>query len=225
MDEGGFILDYLMPAGSSLADTNRVIGGVEQLLRQVPEVESTSRRTGLQLGLAAVTEANTGDISVRLKRDRSRSGEEVIADVRSRVNTKYPTLDTDFIQVLQDQIGDLSSSPDPIEIKLYSQNYDLLKQWGPIIGAAIKTLPGIKDVKNGIENTISGPAVVFEVDQTAAARSGFTPQEVELDASAIFQGEPVPLPLIVNDRPYTMRVRFPDERAPVARFDSEHGTG
>ena len=209
MDEGGFILDYLMPAGSSLADTNKVVGGVERMLREVPEVDSTSRRTGLQLGFAAVTEANTGDITVRLKRDRSRSGEEVIADVRERVNKRYPTLDTDFIQVLQDQIGDLSSSPDPIEIKLFSQNFELLKQWGPKLGAALKALPGIKDVKNGIENTVSGSAVVFDVDQTVAARAGFTPQEIELDASAIFQGEPVPLPLILNDRPYTMRVRFP----------------
>ncbi len=210
MDEGGFILDYLMPAGSSLADTNRVVGSVERMLHQVPEVDATSRRTGLQLGFQAVTEANTGDISVRLKRGM-RSTEEVIADFRAKVNTRYPTLDTDFIQILQDQIGDLSSSPDPIEIKLFSQNFELLKQWGPKIGAAIKTVPGVKDVKNGIENTVSGSAVVFDVDQTVAARSGFTPQEIELDASAIFQGEPVPLPLILNDRPYTMRVRFPPD--------------
>ncbi len=210
MDEGGFILDYLMPAGSSLADTNRVVGSVERMLGDVPEVDSTSRRTGLQLGLAAVTEANSGDISVRLKRGM-RSTEEVIADFRAKVNKRYPTLDTDFIQILQDQIGDLSSSPDPIEIKLFSTNFELLKQWGPKLGAALKTVPGVKDVKNGIENTISGSAVIFDVDQTTAARAGFTPQEIELDASAIFQGEPVPLPLILNDRPYTMRVRFPPE--------------
>jgi len=210
MDEGGFILDYLMPAGSSLADTNRVVGGVEKMLHQIPEVDATSRRTGLQLGLAAVTEANSGDISVRLKRGR-RSTQQVIADFRAQVNKRYPTLDIEFIQVLQDQIGDLSSSPDPIELKLFSTNFELLKQWGPKIGAALKTVPGVKDVKNGIENTISGPAVIFDVDQTVAARSGFTPQEIELDASAIFQGEPVPLPLVLNDRPYTMRVRFPPD--------------
>jgi multidrug efflux pump subunit AcrB len=82
MDEGGFILDYLMPAGSSLADTNQVLLGVEQVLKATPEVESTSRRTGLQLGLAAVTEANNGDFSVRLKRDRDRDVEEIISDIR-----------------------------------------------------------------------------------------------------------------------------------------------
>ena len=211
MDEGGFILDYLMPAGSSLADTNRVIAGVEGILNKVPEVASTSRRTGLQLGLAAVTEANTGDISVKLKRKRSRGVQEVIADVRSKVNEQYPTLDTDFVQVLQDMIGDLSSSPDPIEVKLYSQNPDLLSQWAPRVADTIKKIKGVVDVKNGIENTISGPGITFSVNPSVVARSGFTPQEVELDISAILQGEPVPTPVIVNGRPYTLRVRFPKE--------------
>ena len=84
MDEGGFILDYLMPAGSSLDDTNQVLLGVEKILKATPEVESTSRRTGLQLGLAAVTEANRGDFSVKLKRDRDRAIDEVISDVRAQ---------------------------------------------------------------------------------------------------------------------------------------------
>jgi multidrug efflux pump subunit AcrB len=208
MDEGGFILDYLMPAGSSLADTDRVLVGVEKILHSIPEVEGTSRRTGLQLGLAAVTEANTGDISVKLKADRKRGVDEVISDVREKVNTQFPQLDTDFIQVLQDMIGDLTSSPDPIEIKLFSENLELLKVWAPKVGEAIKAVPGVKDVKNGIENTISGPALTFEVDQSIAARAGFTPQELELAASALYQGEPAPNPVIVNNRPYTLRVRF-----------------
>ncbi len=217
MDEGGFVLDYLMPAGSSLADTNRVLVSVEKIIHSVPEVESTSRRTGLQLGLATVTEANTGDISVMLKSKRSRGVEEVIADVRDRVNKQFPQLDTDFHQVLEDMIGDLTSSPDPIEIKLFSENLDLLKKWGPKVADAIKTISAVKDVKNGVEDTISGPALTFVVDQAVAARTGFTPQEVELDASAIFQGEPAPAPIIANNRPYTLRVTFPPEtRASLA---------
>jgi CzcA family heavy metal efflux pump len=211
MDEGGFIVDYLMPAGSSLADTDRVLGGVEKILESTPEVQSTSRRTGLQLGLAAVTEANTGDISVKLKRKRDRRIEEVIADVREQINKQYPQLDVEFIQLLQDMIGDLTSSPEPIQIKLFSENADLLAQWAPKIGDKIKTIPGVTDVKNGIENTISGPALTMNVDPIVAARAGFTPQEVEVDASAILQGEPAPTPVVVNSRPYTMRVRFPPE--------------
>src|SRR5581483_3152124 len=93
MDEGGFILDYVMPAGSSLESTGKVLDHVERILRATPEVESTSRRTGLQLGLAAVTEANTGDISVKLKRDRKRDIEDVIADVRGKIKKAEPVVD------------------------------------------------------------------------------------------------------------------------------------
>jgi CzcA family heavy metal efflux pump len=210
MDEGGFILDYLMPAGSSLEDTNAVLLEVEKVLKATPEVESTSRRTGLQLGLAAVTEANSGDFSVRLKRDRSRGIDEVISDIRAKVNERFPQLDVEFIQLLQDQIGDLTSSPEPIEIKLFSPDPALLKVWGPKIADTIKKIKNIADVKDGIENTVSGPAIMMNVDPVVAARSGFTPQEIELDASAILQGEPATTPVVVNDRAYTIRVRFPE---------------
>ena len=212
MDEGGFIVDYLTPAGSSLEETNRVVTGVEAILRATPEVESTSRRTGLQLGLATVTEAHRGDISVKLKRDRKRSTDEVMADVREKVTTRYPEpmIQVEFPELLQDMIGDLTTStPEPIAIKLFSQDPALLRQWAPQVGDAIKKIKGIVDVLNGIDNTISGPATQFQVDPSVAARAGFTPQEIELDASAIMQGEPATTPVVVNDRAYNIRVRFP----------------
>jgi CzcA family heavy metal efflux pump len=211
MDEGGFIVDYIMPAGSSLADTNRVVTHVEQILRATPEVESTSRRTGLQLGIFFVTEANTGDISVKLKRPPRRSAEDVIADVRAKINKAEPVLDVEFPQLLQDMIGDLQGAPEPCVIKLFSQDPAVLDQWAPRVGDAIKKIPGVVDELNGIENTISGPARVFNVDPAVVARAGFTPQEVELDTSAILQGEPATTPVVVNDRPYTIRVRFPEQ--------------
>jgi multidrug efflux pump subunit AcrB len=210
MDEGGFIVDYIMPAGSSLDETNRVITTVEQILRSTPEVESTSRRTGLQLGFATVTEANTGDIAVKLKRARDRSGDDVIAEVREKINKQAPMLDVEFVQLLQDMIGDLTNAPEPIAIKLFAQDPALLATWAPRVGEAIKKLHGVVDVLNGIENTISGPATTFHVDAEMAARAGFTPQEIELDASAIMQGEPAPTPVVLNDRAYTIRVRFPE---------------
>jgi len=210
MDEGGFILDYIMPAGSALADTNRVLLGVEKILASTPEVESTSRRTGMQLGLAAVTESNTGDFSVRLKRDRDRAIDEIISEVREKVNQQYPQLDVEFIQVLQDMIGDLTSSPEPIELKLFSTDPKILEEWAPKIADRIKKIKEVADVKDGIENTVSGSAIVMNVDPVIAARSGFTPQEIELDASAILQGEPSTTPVVVNDHAYTIRVRFPD---------------
>ena len=210
MDEGGFILDYIMPGGSSLAETNRVISRVEEILRAIPEVASTSRRTGLQLGLAQVTEANTGDISVKLKRERKRTVEEVIAEVRGKVTDELPILQVEFVQLLQDMIGDLTSAPEPIEIKLFSQNPALLREWAPRVGEELKKIHGVVDVLNGIDNTISGPTLTFKVNPVVAARAGFTPEEIEIDASAIIQGEPAPAPVVLNDRPYTVRVRYPE---------------
>jgi multidrug efflux pump subunit AcrB len=209
MDEGGFVIDYIMPAGSSLAETNRVVGHVEQMLREVPEVESTSRRTGLQLGLAAVTEANTGDILVKLKAKRDRDIEEIITDVRADIKQQEPALDIEFVQVLQDMIGDLTSAPEPIQIKLFSQDPKQLDEWAPKVADAIGKIKGVVDILNGIENTISGPAVTFQVDPSVAARAGFTAEETALDASAILEGEPAPTPVVANDRAYTLRVRFP----------------
>jgi CzcA family heavy metal efflux pump len=209
MDEGGFIVDYIMPAGSSLAETNRVITHIEKILRATPEVENTSRRTGLQLGLAQITEANTGDISVKLKRDRKRTGQEVIAEVRDKIKKAEPVCDIEIPQLLQDMIGDLTSAPEPVVIKLFAQDGALLTQWATSVGDTIKKMPGVVDELNGIENTISGPARTFTVDPVAAARSGFSAQELELDASAVLQGEPASAPVVVNDRSYTIRVRFP----------------
>ena len=222
MDEGGFIVDYIMPAGSSLAETNRVVSHVERIIQSTPDVENTSRRTGMQLGLATVTEANTGDLTVKLKRDRKRGSEEVISDVRAKIKAAEPVLDVEFPQLLQDMIGDLTSAPEPVVIKLFSQDPDLLRGWAPQVAAAIKKIPGVVDVLDGIENTISGTAMMFKVDPVVTARSGFTPQEVEQDASAILQGEPATTPVVTNDRSYTIRVRFPPETR--ATLDSIRNT-
>ena len=208
MDEGGFVLDYVMPAGSSLEETNRVLLHVDRILHRIPEVTTTSRRTGLQMGLAAVTEANTGDFTVMLTDHRSRGIDEVMEDARQQIRAAEPELDIEFTQVLQDMIGDLSNAPEPVQIKLFSPNADLLTQLGPRVGDAISKVPGVVDVENGIDNTVSGPATNFQVDPGIAARLGFTTAEVATDATSILDGIPTPDPLIENARPYTVRVRL-----------------
>jgi CzcA family heavy metal efflux pump len=210
MDEGGFTLDYWTPAGSSLTETDRMVSAMEKILAATPEVESSSRRTGLELGLAAVTEANRGDILVKLKKNRSRSIDDVIEDVRAQVAAREPAVRVEFVQVLQDMIGDLTSAPEPVEIKLFSQDPAVLEAWAPKVAATIGKLNGVVDVLDGIENTISGPAVVFQVNPSTAARAGFTPEEVATDAAAILEGEPATTPVVNNDRAYVVRVRFPE---------------
>ncbi len=163
------------------------------------------------MGLAAVTEANTGDFTVKLKAKRSRGIDEVMEDVRQQIKTTEPELDVEFTQVLQDMIGDLSNAPEPIQIKLFADDPELLAQLGPRVGDAIGKIDGVVDVENGIDNTISGPATNFQVDPVVAARLGFTPAEVSEDATAILDGIATTDPLIANGRPYTIRVRLGDE--------------
>jgi len=213
-DEGGFVLDYVMPPGSSLQETDRVMGQLEAILRATPEVESTSRRTGLELGLAAVTEPNTGDIAVKLKAKRSRGVDEIISDVRAKVTSSQPGLDVEFIQVLQDMIGDLTGAPEPVVVKLFSQDPELLATWAPQVAEALeKTTVGgntpIVDVEDGIANTTSGPAVRFTVNPEATDRAGFTPEELGTISVAMVEGEPAAAPVLMNGRPYPIRVRFP----------------
>ncbi|HVP49848.1 MAG TPA: efflux RND transporter permease subunit, partial [Candidatus Bathyarchaeia archaeon] len=211
MDEGGFILDYLTPPGTSLQESNRMLLHIEKMLRETPEVESTSRRTGLELGLAAVTEANRGDFAVKLKRKRSRGVDEVMAYLREKIAREEPAVEVEFVQLTQDMIGDLSNSPEPVQIKMFSPDGALLEEWAPKVADEIKKIDGVVDVRDGIENSISGPATVFRVNPTIAARAGFTPEEVSVDATAVLQGEPADTPLIAQDIPYTIRVRYPGE--------------
>jgi CzcA family heavy metal efflux pump len=210
MDEDSFVVDYIMPAGSYLAETNRVVSHVVSILNSLPEVATTARRTGLQLGLAAVTEANTGDISVQLKPNRARTTEEIIADARARISQAEPGIDIDFGQILQDMIGDLTSAPQPVDIKLFSDNEAELKKWAPLVADHVSKVNGVVDLLNGIENTVSGPALVYKLNPRTTAIAGFTPEEVETDATAILDGEVASTPLIVNSRAYNIRVRFPE---------------
>ena len=227
MDEGGFILDYVMPPGSSLQETNRVVTHVENIIKSFPEVENTSRRTGLQLGLAAVTEPNTGDIAVKLKDGKRRPIDDIIADVRAKVTTEEPALDVEFTQVLQDMISDLTGAPEPIVVQLFSPDADQLAAWAPRVADALGRIQinykkPVVDVEDGIDNTTSGPAVVFTVNPAAAAKAGFTTDQLTTVASAIVDGEPTTAPVIIDQKPYTLRVRYP--AASRASLDAMNNT-
>ena len=226
MDEGSFILDYVTPPGSSLEETNRMVSHMVQIIRSTPEVKSTSRRTGLQLGLAAVTEANTGDISADLKTDRSRDIWTIMNEIRTKIARAEPAVDIEFTQKLQDMIGDLTSAPQPIDIMMFSPDADLLNQWAPRVADAIGNIQvsgvhPVVDIDNGIDSTTSGPAVSFQVDAAKAAHSGFSPQDLADEATAMLDGVTAMQPVVVNDRPYTVRIRYPaDVRSSLSRMNN-----
>jgi multidrug efflux pump subunit AcrB len=216
MDEGSFIIDYVTPPGSSLEETNRMILHIEKIVRSVPEVASISRRTGLQLGLAAVTEANTGDISVDLKTNRSRDVWQIIDEIRAKVTQEEPAVSVDFVQKLQDMIGDLTSAPQPIDIMMFNSNAQLLDEWAPRVADAIGNIQvgghhPIVDIDNGIDSTTSGPAVSYRVNMAISSHAGFSPQDVADEATAMLDGVTAAQPMVVSDRPYTVRIRYPQD--------------
>jgi multidrug efflux pump subunit AcrB len=216
MDEGSFIIDYVTPPGSSLEETNRMITHILSIVRSVPEVASTSRRTGLQLGLAAVTEANTGDISVDLKTDRSRDIWSIMDDVRAKIAQSEPAVEVEFTQKLQDMIGDLTSSPQPIDIMMFSPDAKLLEEWAPQVADAIGKIKvggrnPVVDIDNGIESTTSGPAISYQVNMAKAAHVGFTPQGLADETEAMLDGVKAAQPVVIDDRPYAVRIRYPEQ--------------
>ena len=175
MDEGGFILDYKTPAGTSLTETDRVLRQVEQILKSTPEVDTWSRRTGLQLG-GGITEANTGDFFIRLKQPPRRGIEAVMEDVRTRIKQHVPGLQIETAQLMEDLIGDLTSVPQPIEIKLYSDNQQTLEQTAAKVQHAIEQVPGVVEVKSGI--VLAGDALDIQVDRVKAALEGAAPDSI-----------------------------------------------
>jgi multidrug efflux pump subunit AcrB len=178
MDEGGFVLDYLAAPGTSLSETDRLVRQVEAILRQTPEVQTYSRRTGLQLG-GGLTEANEGDLFVRLKPLPRRASEEIVDEVRQRILREVPGLEIEMVQVMEDLIGDLVANPQPIEIVLGSEDAAALRGAATAVAHAIGGVAGVVDVKDGIN--LAGDALQVLIDPQRAALEG-------LDADAIARG-------------------------------------
>jgi len=174
-DEGGFVIDYWAPPGTSLTETSRQLDAAEKILSANPDVESYSRRLGTEMGMF-VTEAYRGDFAVKLKRDRKHSTQEVIAELRHTYNAQFPAFRWDFPGILTDIIGDLQMTPDPIEIKLFSPDLKWLQQAAPRVEAEIKKIPGVVDTFDGLTET--GPSINFRVRAADAARFGLSVQDI-----------------------------------------------
>jgi len=184
-DEGGFILDYRAPPGTSLTETDRILRQVEAILRATPEVATYSRRTGLQLG-GGLTESNEGDFFVRLHPPPRRGIEAVIDDVRSQVEEKVPGVEIELLQLMEDLIGDLTAVPQPIEVKLFADDGAVLAELAPKIAAQIGQIAGVVDVNPGIKP--AGDALVVRVDRDRAALEGVDPEAVARSLSDLVSG-------------------------------------
>lgn len=185
IDEGGFILDYVAPPGMSLTETDRLIRQVEAVLQDTPDVLTYSRRTGGQLG-GGLTEPNTGDFFVRLKASGRRPIEAVMDEVRGKVQAGVPGLEIETAQLMEDLIGDLTAVPQPIEVKLYSDNVALLQQTGPKVADAIAKVRGVAEVKSGV--VIAGDGLDIRVDPARAELEGIDAAEASKQLEALLSG-------------------------------------
>ena len=188
MDEGAIVLDYLSPPGTSLDETDRILKEVEKIIVRIPEVETYSRRSGAQMGFF-ITEPNNGDYLIHLRQDRKRSTEEVIDDIRQRVEATQPALQIDFGQVIGDMLGDLMASVQPIEIKIFGTNQDKLNELAVQVASEIEGIEGVADVFDGI--TIAGPSIEVIPDHNKLVQFNVTPESFQFQLQTIIEGNVV----------------------------------
>ncbi len=172
MDEGAIVLDFDSPPGTSLEETEVMLTKVDQIIDKIPEVQSYSRRTGTQMGFF-ITEPSRGDYLIRLKDQRNKNTEEVIDEIRKQIEAKIPVLIVDFGQVIGDMLGDLMSSVQPIEIKLFGNDIAQIHDYAKKVATVVENVPGTADVFDGI--VIAGPSVFVNPDFAKLSQFQLTP--------------------------------------------------
>lgn len=225
MDEGGFVLDYVAPAGTSLTDVDNLIKQVETILLATPEVDTFSRRTGAQLG-GGLTEANSGDFFVKLKPLPRRPIDAVMTEVRNKIGTNVPALDTNTALLMEDLIGDLTSVPQPVEIKIYGDDQTKLTEIAGSVAKAIGGVQGLVSILDGI--VLAGDALTITVDRELAQLNGLDPAQVTLQVNALLSGD-LPTQITQGINVMDVRVRLPaNERQTIediSRFELRNASG
>jgi CzcA family heavy metal efflux pump len=185
MDEGSIVLDYKSPPGTSLEETDRILQEVEKIIIRIPEVKAYSRRTGTEMGFF-ITEPNNGDYLIQLNKNRKRTTEEVIEDIRTRVEATQPALQIDFGQVFGDMLGDLMASVQPVEVKIFGTDRKKLEEYSRQVSEIVDQVDGAADVFDGI--IITGPYVNVEPEAANVARFGLTPASLQFQVQTSLEG-------------------------------------
>ncbi len=188
MDEGSIVFDYNSPPGTSLEETDRILREVEKILITIPEIEAYSRRTGTQMGFF-ITEPNRGDYLIQLKKKRDKTTEEVISDIRKKVEATQPSLRIDFGQVIGDMLGDLMTSVQPIEVKIFGNDQTKLQALSKQVASLVSKVEGTADVFDGI--VIAGPSINIEPNNSTLAQYGITPLNLQYQLQTSLEGNVV----------------------------------
>ncbi|MDE3249594.1 MAG: efflux RND transporter permease subunit [Bacteroidota bacterium] len=208
MDEGSIVLDYASPPGTSLDETDRMLREAEKLIVSVPEVNTYSRRTGTQMGFF-ITEPNTGDYLIQLKSNRKRSTEEVITDIRKKIEASQPSLRIDFGQVIGDMLGDLMTSVQPVEIKIFGDNPVQLQALSKNVAEVVDKVEGAADVFDGI--VIAGPSVSVVPDYARLAQFGLNPSSLQFQLQTSLEGN-IAGSVLEKEQQTPLRLVYPGSR-------------
>lgn len=204
MDEGSIILDYESPPGTSLEETDRMLKEVEKIIIKIPEVEAYSRRTGTQMGFF-ITEPNRGDYLIQLKKDRSKTSNDIIDEIRQKVEGTQPALRIDFGQVIGDMLGDLMSSVSPIEVKIFGDNQAELQKIAKKVNAIVEKVKGTADVFDGI--VLAGPSINIVPNYRQLAQYGITPADLQFQLQTALEGNVIGN-LLENERVTPIRLIY-----------------
>ena len=206
VDEGGFVMDYFTPPGTSLTETGREMAQVDAIVSAIPEVATFSRRLGTGLG-GGLGESYHGDYFVRLHASHKRSTTQVMDLVLAQVHERVPGVRVEVSQLMEDLIGDLTSVPQPIEIKLFSTDPSALIAQARAVAAAIAKVHGVVEVKSGV--ALAGDAIDIRIDPVRAAVEGMTADAITRQVDIALSGS------VVTQIPQVkkfvgVRVRLPD---------------
>ncbi|HEV8385167.1 MAG TPA: efflux RND transporter permease subunit, partial [Candidatus Acidoferrales bacterium] len=149
---------------------------------------------------------NSGDFLVKLKHKRKRSLEEIVDDLREKIKQSEPMVEIEFPSMIEDLIGDLSYSPQPVEIKVFNDQYEVAKEFAKEIEEWLPKVKGTVDVRN--RTLVIGPSVNFRVNLEKAQRAGFTVGDVAEIESVVLEGQ-VATKMISGQRLIGIRVRYP----------------
>ncbi|MFN2126950.1 MAG: efflux RND transporter permease subunit [Anaerolineales bacterium] len=185
MDEGSIVLDYKTPPGTSLEETDRLLTQIDQILESVPEVKAYSRRTGTEMGFF-ITEPNDGDYLIILQKNRDKTTVEVADIIRKRIESTMPFLETEFMQVITDMLGDLMESGNPIEVKLFGTDHERIQALSRQIADTMETIFGVEDVYNGV--LVAGPMLSILPREDKLKQYGLSAEDLHAQMQTYLKG-------------------------------------
>ncbi|MGE5755443.1 MAG: efflux RND transporter permease subunit, partial [Planctomycetaceae bacterium] len=140
---------------------------------------------------------------------------EIFDALREELQAEVPELETEFVPLVQDQIGDLAGVEQPIEVKVFGPEPATLRALAAEVGKVVEKVEGVVDVNTHV--LLGNPDIVVRPDSVQTARVGLTELDVEGQLNAALYGQ-VASTVPEQDRMTKIRVRYPDR----VRYDREN---